>query len=61
MIYFLNRPSSLCGAAILIASRMHGFQKTITEVCKQVFVCEETLRKRLEELKNTKVAALTYE
>lgn len=56
-----RRPSSLCGAAILIAARMHGFKRTTSEVCKIVFVCEETLRKRLEEFKETEVAKLTRE
>jgi len=56
-----RRPSSLCGAAILIAARMHGFKRTTSEVCKVVFVCEETLRKRLEEFKETDVAKLTRE
>lgn len=56
-----RRPSSLCGAAILIAARMHGFKRSMSEVCKIVFVCEETLRKRLEEFKETDVAQLTRE
>lgn len=56
-----RRPSSLCGAAILIASRMHGFKKNTSEVCKIVYVCEETLKKRLEEFKDTAVAQLTSE
>ncbi|EAR85509.1 transcription factor TFIIB repeat protein (macronuclear) [Tetrahymena thermophila SB210] len=56
-----RRPSSLCGAAILIAARMHGFKRTTSEVCKVVYVCEETLRKRLEEFKETDVAKLTRE
>jgi len=45
----------------LIAARMHGFKRTTSEVCKVVFVCEETLRKRLEEFKETDVAKLTRE
>lgn len=56
-----RRPSSLCGAAILIAGRMHGFDITTGEVCQIVLVCEETLRKRLEEFKETEVASLTRE
>jgi len=48
---------------------MHGFQVYIfiyinkkistSDVCKIVFVCEETLWKRLEEFKETDVAKLT--
>ena len=56
-----RRPSSLCGCAILIAARMHGFKRTTSEVCKIFHVCEETLRKRLEEFKDTEVAKLTKE
>jgi transcription factor IIIB subunit 2 len=44
-----RRPSSLCGAALLIAARSHGENLTITEVSKTVFVCDETIRKRLAE------------
>ena len=51
-----RRPSSLCGAALIIAARMHGFKRSTLEVCKKVNVCEETLRKRLEEFKETDVA-----
>jgi transcription factor IIIB 90 kDa subunit len=57
-----RRPNSLCGAAILIAARSHGFKNiTVREVAQKVLVCEETLRKRLEEFKETKTAKLTYE
>jgi transcription factor IIIB 90 kDa subunit len=57
-----RRPSSLCGAAILIAALNHGFKNiTVKEVASKVLVCEETLRKRLEEFKETKTATLTYE
>lgn len=40
---------------------MHIIQITTTEVCQIVLVCEETLRKRLEEFKQTEVASLTRE
>ncbi len=56
-----RRPSSLCGAALIIAARMHGFKRSTHEVCSKVNVCEETLRKRLEEFKETDVAKLTKE
>ncbi|XP_016128052.1 transcription factor IIIB 90 kDa subunit-like [Sinocyclocheilus grahami] len=40
-----RRPSGLCGAALLVAARMHEFRRTIKEVISVVKVCEATLRK----------------
>ncbi|MBN3317200.1 TF3B factor, partial [Atractosteus spatula] len=42
-----RRPSGLCGAALLVAARMHDFRRTVKEVIGVVKVCEATLRKRL--------------
>ena len=33
-IHFGRRPSGLCGAALLIASRLHEFCRTVTDVIK---------------------------
>uniref|UniRef100_A0A493TJ92 Transcription factor TFIIB cyclin-like domain-containing protein n=1 Tax=Anas platyrhynchos platyrhynchos TaxID=8840 RepID=A0A493TJ92_ANAPP len=41
-----RRPSGLCGAALLVAARMHDFRRTVKEVIRVVKVCESTLRKR---------------
>jgi transcription factor IIIB subunit 2 len=54
-----RRPSGLCGAAILIAARYHGFKRTTQQIVEVVNVCDETIRKRLEEFSNTPVAKLT--
>ena len=54
-----RRPSSLCGAAILIASKIHGIRCSIGDICQTVVVCDETIRRRLEEFKQTKTAKLT--
>lgn len=56
-----RRPSSLCGAAILIATKIHDVKCSTAEICKTVFVCDETIRRRLEEFKRTSVAKLTKE
>lgn len=56
-----RRPSSLCGAAILIATKIHDLQCSTSEICKTVVVCDETIRRRLEEFKQTSVAKLTKE
>lgn len=34
-----RRPNGLCGAAILIASRYHGFKRSITQIVRVVHVC----------------------
>jgi transcription factor IIIB subunit 2 len=56
-----RRPSSLCGAAILIASKIHDVPCTTREICNKVFVCDETIKRRLDEFKQTKTAKLTRE
>ncbi len=35
-----RRPSSLCGAAILIATKIHDLSCSTSEICKTVFVCD---------------------
>ncbi|KAG8449342.1 hypothetical protein GDO86_016115 [Hymenochirus boettgeri] len=56
-----RRPSGLCGAALLVASRMHDFRRTIKEVIRVVKVCESTLRKRLNEFEDTPTSQLTID
>jgi transcription factor IIIB subunit 2 len=56
-----RRPNGLCGAAILIAARYHGFKRNITQIVRVVHVCQETIRKRLDEFKFTNTAKLTRE
>lgn len=56
-----RRPSGLCGAALLVAARMHEFRRTIKEVISVVKVCEATLRKRLYEFEDTPTSELTIE
>lgn len=56
-----RRPSSLCGTAILIATKIHDIPCSTSDICKTVFVCDETIRRRLEEFKQTSVAKLTKE
>eukprot|EP00092_Neocalanus_flemingeri_P020106 GFUD01021767.1.p1 GENE.GFUD01021767.1~~GFUD01021767.1.p1 ORF type:complete len:716 (-),score=229.71 GFUD01021767.1:66-2213(-) len=58
-IHFGRRPSGLCGAALLIASRLHGFNRTFEDVIKVVKVHESTLRKRLNEFGETSASQLT--
>jgi len=54
-----RRPSGLCGAAILIAARLHGFRRSAQQILRTVKVCNDTIRKRLEVFQSLPVAALT--
>ncbi|XP_076267439.1 brf RNA polymerase III subunit isoform X2 [Rhynchophorus ferrugineus] len=56
-----RRPSGLCGAALLIASRLHEFNRSIADIIKVVKVHESTMRKRLMEFGDTPSSALTLE
>ena len=56
-----RRPTGLVGAAILIAAKYHGFKRTTNQIVQTVHVCDETIRKRLVEFKQTPIARLTRE
>uniref|UniRef100_A0A131XZI6 B-related factor 1 n=1 Tax=Ixodes ricinus TaxID=34613 RepID=A0A131XZI6_IXORI len=56
-----RRPSGLCGAALLVASRLHDFSRTIKDLVRVVKVCETTIRKRLTEFGDTPSSRLTLE
>jgi len=49
----------LCGAALLIAARLHNFNRKIDDIVKVVKLHESTLRKRLNEFGATTTAMLT--
>ncbi|CAJ1074552.1 transcription factor IIIB 90 kDa subunit-like [Xyrichtys novacula] len=56
-----RRPSGLCGAALLVAARVHDFRRTLKEIVSVVKVCETTLRRRLSEFEDTPTSNLTIE
>ncbi|KAJ8924186.1 hypothetical protein NQ315_006977, partial [Exocentrus adspersus] len=56
-----RRPSGLCGAALLMAARLHEFNRSTADIVKIVKVHESTLRKRLIEFGDTPSSALTLE
>ncbi|KYN32591.1 Transcription factor IIIB 90 kDa subunit [Trachymyrmex septentrionalis] len=56
-----RRPSGLCGAALLIAARLHEFSRSTADIIKIVKVHESTLRKRLLEFGDTPSSALTLD
>ena len=56
-----RRPAGICAAALLIAGRMHGFDRSRKNVVSVVRVCDQTLRNRLDEFSCTPTADLTME
>lgn len=54
-----RRPSGICGAALLVAARIHGFKRSQQEITRVVCVAESTLRKRLLEFSLTPAGGLT--
>uniref|UniRef100_A0A182QUB0 Cyclin-like domain-containing protein n=1 Tax=Anopheles farauti TaxID=69004 RepID=A0A182QUB0_9DIPT len=56
-----RRPSGLCGAALLLAARMHDFSRTPIDIVRIVKIHESTLRKRLFEFGETPSSALTVD
>ncbi|KAJ8673119.1 hypothetical protein QAD02_004381 [Eretmocerus hayati] len=56
-----RRPSGLCGAALLMAARLHEFNRSPGDIIRIVKVHESTLRKRLIEFGDTPSSALTLD
>ncbi|XP_053670379.1 transcription factor IIIB 90 kDa subunit [Anopheles nili] len=56
-----RRPSGLCGAALLLAARMHDYSRTPNDIVRIVKIHESTLRKRLFEFGETPSSALTVD
>lgn len=56
-----RRPTGLCGAALLLAARAHGFQRTVGDIVKVVHISDAVVRKRLDEFASTPSGALTIE
>ncbi|KAF8170681.1 hypothetical protein K438DRAFT_1729577 [Mycena galopus ATCC 62051] len=54
-----RRPAGICGAALLLAARMNNFRRSVEEIVQVVKIADTTLRKRLDEFKNTPSGALT--
>lgn len=56
-----RRPAGVCGAALIIAARMHNYRRTVREMVFVAKVAEPTLMKRLEEFAKTESSGLTVE
>lgn len=41
-----RRPAGICGACLLIAARMNGFRRTVSEMIYIVKVADVTIQKR---------------
>ena len=54
-----RRPDGICAAAMLIASRAHGFPHSQAEMVKIFHVSSDTIKQRLNEFKYTPSAQLT--
>eukprot|EP01084_Bolivina_argentea_P227900 384987_1 len=53
-----RRPSGICGAAILIAARMHGFKRSVKDIANVVYLSEATIKKRIKEFLDTKISQI---
>ncbi|KAL1239028.1 Transcription factor IIIB 90 kDa subunit [Trichinella pseudospiralis] len=56
-----RRPAGLCGAALIIAARYYGFNRTIDNVVRVVHIGAGALRKRLDEFCLTPSASFTLD
>ncbi|KAG6877190.1 hypothetical protein C0993_009507 [Termitomyces sp. T159_Od127] len=54
-----RRPAGICGAALLLAARMNNFRRSVEEIVQVVKIADTTLKKRLDEFKNTPSGSLT--
>lgn len=54
-----RRPSGVCGACLLLAARMNNFRRSVEEVVQVVKIADTTLRKRLDEFRETASGTLT--
>lgn len=60
-IHHGRRPAGLCGAALLVAARLHNFNRSVREVARVVKLSEGTVRKRLGDFRDTPSSRLTIE
>ncbi|KAL3314321.1 transcription factor TFIIIB subunit brf1 [Cichlidogyrus casuarinus] len=56
-----RRPSGLCAAALLVAARIHEFNRTEEDVCRIARIGLHTTKKRLSEFSKTASSALTID
>lgn len=56
-----RRPAGICGAALWVASHVHGFDRSKSDVVSIVHIGEQTLKKRITEFSSTPAALLSVE
>jgi transcription factor IIIB 90 kDa subunit len=56
-----RRPAGICGACLLIAARMNNFRRSVREVIAVVKIADVTIKRRLEEFRNTPSGQLTVQ
>ncbi|KAL3163023.1 hypothetical protein ABBQ32_009450 [Trebouxia sp. C0010 RCD-2024] len=56
-----RRPSGICGAALFIATHLHGLEFTRREIVAKIHIGEATLAKRVTEFATTAASDLTLE
>lgn len=56
-----RRPAGICGACLLLAARMNHFRRSIAEIVQVVKIADITLRKRLDDFKQTPSGKLTID
>ena len=56
-----RRPDGVCAAALLIATRAHGIHRSQTDIAKLFRITSDTLRRRLQEFRESPAAQLSLE
>ncbi|KAA6358696.1 MAG: putative transcription factor IIIB 90 kDa subunit, partial [Streblomastix strix] len=54
-------PAGVCGAALLIAARIHNFERSQKQIVEVVRICNHTLRNRLLEFEETPTAHMSLD
>lgn len=54
-----RRPAGVCGACLLLAARMNNFRRSVQEIVQVVKIADSTLKRRLDEFRQTPSSALT--
>ncbi|KAF0990547.1 hypothetical protein HZS_4638, partial [Henneguya salminicola] len=60
-IHHGRRPNGICGAALLVASQLHGFQISVKQMVRVVRISKAIIVKRLADVSETPVASLSLE
>ena len=56
-----RRPTGICGAALLLASRALNLNRSVADIVNVVHISQSVIKKRLEEFANTPSGSLTID